>query len=191
MKNILIIAVLLLLTGCSLFKGKTNIVYFNIGTPIMQNTSNLGLTIKPINSDLPFGKKMTFITSEYSMTSDSFNKWSQTPEELVYQYVESYFNNPAKKLDNKTNNKYILNIQIIRFACYSTKPEISLQLNILISDNKTGKILLNKSFIQNFKFNKLTADSIAEAMSKGVNNICSKIKIELLELNNKSKSTKK
>ncbi|MCP4177383.1 MAG: hypothetical protein GY756_06430 [bacterium] len=186
MKNIFPLITFLFLTGCSLFNNQTNTTFFDISTPDTENTNNLGLTIKPVKSDLPFGKKMAFITSKYSMTCDSYNKWSKPPEELVTQYFELYFNNPEKQLNNKTDNKYTLEVQIIRFACYSTKPEILLQMNIKVNNKKSKKTLLNKSFIQNIKFNKLTADSFAEAMSKGVNNICSELKTKLLELNKKS-----
>ena len=182
MKNFLSLSAFLFITGCSFFNNQTNYTFFDIGSPDQKDTCNLGLIIKPVKSELPFGKKMVFITSKYSVTSDSYNKWSKSPKELVSQYLELYFNNPNKKLNNKTDNKYTLNVKIFNFACYSTKSEILLQMNIKVSNNKTNKILINKNLIQNIKFEELTADSFAGAMSRGVNNICSEIKTSLLKI---------
>jgi len=187
MKTVIYLALLLTLTGCSIFKSNPETTNFDLDKSGLADSPNLGITIpQRLSSTLPSSTKMIFYFPGNEVKYDLYNNWAQTPQDLLGRYFTIYFNNPEKKSELSYDSNYTLNGTIYEFECDTNTKEAIFAIGITIKD-KNDDVLLTKLYGSKVKMEKLSASDFAEAMSKAVNNVTSQIYKDIINLKNNSK----
>lgn len=182
MKTVFCVALLLLLTGCSIFRSNQETTHFDLDRSPLTNSPNLGILVpQRFSSSLPSSTKMIFHFPGNEVKYDMYNNWAQTPQDLVARYFTLYFNNPEQSIPMSSTMKYTLDGCIYNFECDTNTKEAIFTMGIILRD-KNDLLILAKLYGSKVKMEKLTASDFAGAMSKAVNNVAEQIHKDVLNI---------
>lgn len=182
-KTVFCFSILILLTGCSLFRSTQETTYFDFDRSPLANSPNLGILVpQRFASTLPSSTKMIFQFPGNEVKYDMYNNWSQTPQDLVARYFTLYFNNPEKSIPLASAMKYTMDGSIYEFECDTNSKEVVFTIGIILK-GKNDSLILAKLYGSKVKMEKLSASDFAGAMSKAVDNVAIQIQEDILELN--------
>lgn len=183
MKTVFCLAVLVLLSGCSMFRSTQETTHFDFDKTPLVNSPNIGILVpQRFTSSLPSSTKMIFQFPGNEVKFDMYNNWTQTPQNLVARYFTLYFNNPEKPLPLASSMKYTLNGCIYEFECDTSTKEAVFAMGIILRD-KNESLILAKIYGSKVKMEKLSASDFAGAMSKAVNNVADQIYKDMMDSN--------
>lgn len=181
-KNVsLLLLVLFLICGCSMFKTTPSTTYFDLGDFNVPESKNYGIDVMCFSSDLPASTKMVFRKESNEIAYDIYNNWAQTPQNILTKYLTFYFNNPHKQTDPKhTNNKLIIDGNIYTFECNMETKEAVLNVRVKLIQNEA--ILSNKIYSVRKKMAALTAFDFSKAMTQATCELAQRIERDINKL---------
>jgi len=184
MKNIIIsIFALFLVVGCSMFNNDSEQSKFTIGSPINDvNSSNMQIKVLPFTSLYPATKEMMFCNGENSFIYDNTNTWLNSPQVMLTEYFELYFNNPLKKSSKNFEYKFGIKGRIIKFDCNLLNKEVALTLLINIYRTNDDSLVYSTIYTSNVKISNLSASEYSIAISKAISSIAFSLQQKLLTL---------
>ncbi len=184
MKNIIIaIFALFLVAGCSMFNKESEQSKFTIGSPINDiNSTNMQIKVLPFTSLYPARTEMMFCNGENSFVYDNTNTWLNTPQTMVTEYFELYFNNPLKKSSKNFEYKLGIKGRIITFACNLLNKEVTLTLLINIYNTNDDTLVYSTIYTSKVTISNLSASEYSIAISKAINAIAFSLQQKLLTL---------
>ena len=162
MKNTLRLTALLLsmlLAGCFFTKESYHPVrYFDIGKPEAGKYTAAVRTVS-FTSAGPYKFDVVYRTQQNELVKDDYNKWIQTPETMLENYIRICFASPDSKSDEGSVR---VAGRILIFEVDITKNEtvISVEYKISANDKTIEKTVTYKSTLKD-----KSPESIAEAMS--------------------------
>ncbi len=183
MKTVFYLSMLVLLTGCSMFRSTQGTTHFDFDRSPLTNSPNMGILVpQRFTSTLPSSTKMIFQFPGNEVKYDMYNNWAQIPQDLVARYFTLYFNNPEKSIPLASTMKYTMDGCIYEFECDTNTKEAVFTMGVILRD-KNDSLILAKLYGSKVKMEKLSASDFAGAMSKAVDNVAVQIQKNILELN--------
>ena len=164
----------IMLGGC-LVKSSPETQYFDLGAPSPTAKYNYQINILPFAANEMYSEKMVFQNKPFSIEFDTFNRWAQSPNKMLFNYYNFYFNNPnSPKLSSK-ELPVKLSIKLLKLDCNLYKKISTLSLEVSVINTLNKKIIFKHIYNVEEKMNKLTASEFALAVFKANNLIIYKI----------------
>jgi uncharacterized lipoprotein YmbA len=166
------VLMLIVLSGCFSPKvsyRQTN--YYDIGVSQSISIKDVVLNIDSVSSASVYRTKMVYRKSGSSIYLDEYNRWSQTPGEMVKQYLMLAFGNGA------SGNEMSISGNILLFEFDMDSRDVLFAIEY---DLKQGEGLVKKKlFRTKVKCSGSSAPEIAASMSKAADEFCQHLKKEI------------
>ncbi|OGV51618.1 MAG: hypothetical protein A2017_08460 [Lentisphaerae bacterium GWF2_44_16] len=173
---------LLSVAGCLLSSAPyRNVNYYDIGKPVPVSLEGIDLKVEPFVMDAPSMCKMLYRSEKCRIFVDDYNKWIQSPSLMLSVFVENAFNENIKT-DISGGLCFTLDGKITVFEIDMDSSESKLGVDYKILRTQDKKVLLQKSSIFSHKFDKISAEVFAAAMSVAASGFVEELKSELLVL---------
>lgn len=176
MRRTTAMALLLSLTmGCSLLPegSQPPIHFFDIGFPEANPPLGVEVTVKRFRKNGPFGEQMVFRDSSNTLRIDEFNRWSDSPDELLLRYLTLAFGeetDPAIKAA-----PLVLTGTLLRFDADLTDQTANVIVEVALTTDD-DQVVLKKIIREKVPAESNNASSYAKAMEQAVHNLFLRIR---------------
>jgi len=177
--NFLVVSLMLLGCGCSILPTPPEVPvhYFDIGFPKPMEKSEVSVMITPFVTSGPYNARMVFRNSANSIEFDEFNRWSDSPAELLQRYFTLALG--AGKVQKKDSKQLVLSGELLRFDGDLTNNTANLILAISIRDKDGKEPISRHIFREKVSVTEVTASGYAKGMEQAVGKIVTAVKAKI------------